>query len=560
MEGGPSPPTVLDPPIPLVVDLDDDVAADPAVAGAKAAWLARGRRSGLPVLPGVVVTSAASTSHIATGVDALQRRGSGGARLEVSQRPPTDDLVAELDDVRLGEPLVIRSSSPLEDAGVWSGAFTSYVGINRAELPVAIAGCWASIFSPTVLDRHGMIGIEPGSVPLAVLVQPEVAPEWSGVARIEGSSVTIHAVEGPPAPLVQGWATGIRAEVDDDGAIKGGNDRIGPARLGALADLMRVARLAVGATTAEWAWTAAGPTFLQLGSSPVRQIPESAPPRLAVPIDRATSIARLVRRYPGPLGEAMVLGWAITDPDAWLDPVPPADSDPAEAWQETQELAGRLTSSTWDLPPQAADERARLLLRSLRGERPDLAAIDRGSKVSQEDGRRLLALLGCVVGHLESVGVKLVWSLEPAVVTAMLIGAEAPPTARVGFDRWEPFGAAVTLAAGRRVEGAATSAGLGFGRLTLVNPERIEPIRPRQVVVAQYPLPQLGPLLWDAAGLVTVGGSPAAHLFDAARALGVPAVCAVDLEDLLATPPAEASGEVAMAVDGSTGYVAAAPW
>jgi pyruvate,water dikinase len=151
----------------LVGDLDDDLAMDPAVAGAKAAWLARGRRSGLPVLPGVVVTSAASASHIATGVDALHRRGSGGARLEASQRPIDDELAAALNGVPLGEPLVVRSSSPLEDAGVWSGAFTSYVGIGRDELPVAVAGCWASVFSPAVIDRYGMIGIEPGSVPLA---------------------------------------------------------------------------------------------------------------------------------------------------------------------------------------------------------------------------------------------------------------------------------------------------------------------------------------------------------------------------------------------------------
>ncbi|HEX2370336.1 MAG TPA: PEP/pyruvate-binding domain-containing protein, partial [Acidimicrobiia bacterium] len=188
----------------LVIDLDDDLAADPAVAGAKAAWLARGRRSGLPVLPGVVVMSAASAPHVATGVDALQRRGSGGARLEVSQKSLDDELVAELDGIPLGEPFVVRSSSLLEDAGVWSGAFTSYLGINRAELPVAIAGCWASLFSPAVLDRQGTMGIQPGFVPLALLVQPEVSSEWSGVARFEGSSVTIDAVQGPPAPLVQG--------------------------------------------------------------------------------------------------------------------------------------------------------------------------------------------------------------------------------------------------------------------------------------------------------------------------------------------------------------------
>jgi hypothetical protein len=48
---------------------------------------------------------------------------------------------------------------------------------------------------------------------------------------------------------------------------------------------------------------------------------------------------------------------------------------------------------------------------------------------------------------------------------------------------------------------------------------------------------------------VTTTGSPAAHLFESARALGVPAVCGVEL------PP----GELMMAVDGSSGIVATIP-
>ncbi len=545
---------------PLVIDLDDDLAADPTVAGAKAAWLAKGRRSGLPVLPGVVVTVPASATHVATGVDALRRRGSGGARLEVSRHPLSAALAADLAKVVLGEPLVVRSSSPLEKPGIWSGAFTSYLGIGRDDLPVAVTGCWASMFSPAAIDRQVAMGIEPGSVALAVLVQPEVSPEWSGVARLDGSSVLIDAVEGPPAPLVQGWATGIRAVVDSDGAIEGGNDAIAPARLGALADLMRAAGLTIGATVAEWAWTAAGPTLLQLGPSPVRQRPVPAPPPLAIPLERAASIARLVSRYPGPLGEAMVLGWAITAPDTWLDPVPPAGSDPADAWREAQELAGRLASRTWGMPPESAGEHARGLLRSLRSDRPDLASIDHGHQVSEADGRHLLALLGSVLQHLDGMDVELVWRLEMAEVTAMMGGAEAPPNGRVGFDRWEPFEAAVTMATGRRAGGVPASAGLGWGRLAFVHPERIEPVRSRQVVAAQYPVPQLGPLLWDAAGLVTAGGSPAAHLFESARALGIPAVCGVDFSDLLEMTPAEATGRVAIAVDGTEGSVGTVPW
>jgi phosphoenolpyruvate-protein kinase (PTS system EI component) len=65
------------------------------------------------------------------------------------------------------------------------------------------------------------------------------------------------------------------------------------------------------------------------------------------------------------------------------------------------------------------------------------------------------------------------------------------------------------------------------------------------VIVASQPIPNLAPLLWDAAGLVTESGSPAAHLFESARALRIPAVCGVSL------PP----GEQIVAVDGHDGIV-----
>jgi phosphoenolpyruvate-protein kinase (PTS system EI component) len=46
--------------------------------------------------------------------------------------------------------------------------------------------------------------------------------------------------------------------------------------------------------------------------------------------------------------------------------------------------------------------------------------------------------------------------------------------------------------------------------------------------------------------LVTETGSPAAHLFESARALGIPAVCGVELTD----------ANQIVAVDGNTGVVA----
>jgi phosphoenolpyruvate-protein kinase (PTS system EI component) len=54
-------------------------------------------------------------------------------------------------------------------------------------------------------------------------------------------------------------------------------------------------------------------------------------------------------------------------------------------------------------------------------------------------------------------------------------------------------------------------------------------------------------LLWDAAGIVTATGSPSAHLFESARALGIPAASGVEVPE----------GDQIVAIDGHIGLVAA---
>jgi pyruvate,water dikinase len=83
-------------------------------------------------------------------------------------------------------------------------------------------------------------------------------------------------------------------------------------------------------------------------------------------------------------------------------------------------------------------------------------------------------------------------------------------------------------------------------RAHIDHPDAIDRFRGRSMVTAPQPVPNLAPLLWDAAGLVTETGSPAAHLFESARALGIPAVCGVELTD----------ANQIVAVDGNTGVVA----
>jgi phosphoenolpyruvate-protein kinase (PTS system EI component) len=78
--------------------------------------------------------------------------------------------------------------------------------------------------------------------------------------------------------------------------------------------------------------------------------------------------------------------------------------------------------------------------------------------------------------------------------------------------------------------------------------------------MAPYPLPHLAALLWDAAAIVTTGGGPAAHLFESARALGIPAVAAIHLDEGLGSDFTEGEGRFALAVDGSAGSVFATEW
>jgi hypothetical protein len=120
---------------------------------------------------------------------------------------------------------------------------------------------------------------------------------------------------------------------------------------------------------------------------------------------------------------------------------------------------------------------------------------------------------------------------------------------RQGVGRWEPYVASVVLGNGNRFQGTPASAGVGAGLLARPDDSHSVRVQPRSVIAAGQPIPNLAPLLWDAAAIVTEMGSPAAHLFESARALRVPAVCGVTI------PP----GDWIVAVDGQDGIVATIP-
>ena len=261
---------------------------------------------------------------------------------------------------------------------------------------------------------------------------------------------------------------------------------------------------------------------MQLGETdvPVQPLNTQSPP--ADP--RLLPIARVAVRAGSRLGEELILPWALGGlPDA----EPYVGNLPEDANARAYQMRDNLVTQVWGLPVEGALDAARSCMTTLLGPDP-LPALEVVGNLRPPDPEPALAL----------------WALVQRL-------ERDDPAPRRGIGRWEPFVASVVLGAGTRQQGTGASPGIGAGISVGRYPLNGSGAnyRPRAVIIASQPIPNLAPLLWDAAGLVTDSGSPAAHLFESARALRVPAVCGVSI------PP----GEQIVAVDGHRGVVSTVP-
>jgi pyruvate,water dikinase len=383
-----------------LIDLADPGATDGSLVGAKAANLARAGTAGLPVLAGLVLTTA--WDH------------RGWSHPSRQDRPSPARTAWE----RLGagrEPLVVRSSSTNEDGGS-----SSMAGVFTSVLDVATWGDFTAAVDEVLAS--GSRAAVPGAR-MAVLIQPQLRPHRGGVLfgadPVTGrrDRLVVSAVEGGPDALVSGRVAGWTAALSPRGRLlddQGGDTAPLPRRhLRALAGLARRAAAAFGGPQdIEWAidhdghlWmlqsrpitTAVGtPTGHVLGTGPLAEtFPEPlsrleadvwlAP--LAEGLEQAllvtgTASPRALRR--SPVARA-IDGWAVADlvhlgvapvRHRWLarlDPRPPARRLRA-AWR-----TGRLTRA---LPALARDVIAQV--------DADLAAVPRPDDLSNAE---LLAVL-----------------------------------------------------------------------------------------------------------------------------------------------------------------------
>ncbi len=191
----------------LVVPLSEVSRGDHELVGGKASQLGEVIRQGLPVPPGVVVTTQAYSAFVeGTGIapaiaQALAsidpakpetvEQASRTIRERFEGTPFPEALLAELSpavDAFQREHGVayaaVRSSSTAEDleSASFAGLQETYLNVHGTEAILgAIRKCWGSLFTPRVLVYRARKGFDHSKVRLAVLVQKMVDSSVSGI-------------------------------------------------------------------------------------------------------------------------------------------------------------------------------------------------------------------------------------------------------------------------------------------------------------------------------------------------------------------------------------------
>jgi len=506
------------------------------------------------VLPGFVVPVAHFAAAIDDAAALVEGEGVHAAQLALSLAPLPGELGGALGAAAeaLGERLVCRSSSPAEAEASWSGAFTSFLDVTAGELATAVRGCVASVFRPEVEAR--LTGGQFRAVAPSVLVQRYLSPRCAGTAVVlDDGSVEVTAVEGSPAALLSGWAEGLTATLSGDGAASGAAVAlVGEATLAALVgDLGRLE--GAPGTTLEWAASGDELLLLQVGRAApragrsARQRPPGRPPLSPDVAELAGRAARTLATFAGPLGEALLLPWALAPLRPGRHVEPPTEL--AGALQLAGELNGQALAAA------AATGEALLDRLATRAADSDLRALSTLRPVDAGGAAALVWFCGALAQTLASDGAPPgdLFGQSLAALGGGSSGGNRGNSGPSRLARWQRLLQVAIPSAGSSYVAEPAAEGRLAGPARRADATvRAAALEAGAVLVVDHPLPRYAPLLWRAGALVACTGDASAHLFEVARARRIPAVIVRSL------PMGEIDGRLAL-VDGGEGTLALLP-
>ncbi|MFC4536588.1 PEP/pyruvate-binding domain-containing protein [Sphaerisporangium dianthi] len=183
---------------PLILGFQDITAGSLPLVGGKGANLGVLTRAGLPVPPGLCLTTWAyrrvtESAGLAEVLDALAGTApgdtatltelAGRARAAVLAAPVPDDI-AQAVRRTADEPVAVRSSATAEDLpdASFAGQQDTYLNVVGPEAVLdAVRRCWASLWTDRAVAYRAANGIDHAAVHLAVVIQRMVQAEVAGV-------------------------------------------------------------------------------------------------------------------------------------------------------------------------------------------------------------------------------------------------------------------------------------------------------------------------------------------------------------------------------------------
>ena len=327
---------------PLVVPLES--CSDPALAGGKAAGLARLIAKGFRVPPGLCVTTQAYRETLEAGGRIAWDRWNRIRHTPEAQREllfedcrrtvaslvlpqavldPIDTALAKLEkefateDGSTGGMLwAVRSSASDEDAAdaTFGGIYRTVLGVPRASIAAAILDCWASQWTAVAFTYRERVPKPRPAPAMAVILQPLLAPRAAGVAYsrhpVSGRAdqIMINAVFGLAEPLVSGLVR------PDQYVVEIGSD---PASLKLIQrDIAEKTKVRVAMPP--WGLTD-------------QPLPERDQRRSVLEEREVLALARLVKEVESAVGKPVDIEWADDTQGLWLlqaRPIPEREALP----------------------------------------------------------------------------------------------------------------------------------------------------------------------------------------------------------------------------------------